>query len=82
MVRITHITCAHIGMVMQGVNGAPKLYSNFFDVWRQAWNKEGVRGLYRGLVPSIIKSVPAHCITFVTYEALKKKFGVTKSHKH
>ena len=67
---------------MQGVAGAPKLYKNFFDVWVQAWKKEGVVGLYRGLLPSMIKSVPAHCITFVTYELLKKQFKIEKKHKH
>ncbi|RLN47509.1 hypothetical protein BBJ29_000622 [Phytophthora kernoviae] len=36
----------------------------FFDVLRQ----EGVRGLYKGTVPSLIKSVVGHSSSFATYE--------------
>ena len=37
------------------------------------WNKEGVRGLYRGLLPNIIKVVPAVSITYAVYENIKKE---------
>lgn len=33
--------------------------------------KEGFRGAFKGLVPSILRVLPATCITFVTYETLK-----------
>jgi len=36
------------------------------------WNNEGVRGLYRGLVPNIIKVVPAVSISYAVYENMKK----------
>lgn len=33
---------------------------------------EGVRGLYRGLLPNIIKVVPAVSISYVVYEKIKR----------
>ena len=38
---------------------------------------EGVRGLYRGLVPNFLKVVPAVGIGYVTYEQLKFVLGVS-----
>ena len=36
------------------------------------WRTEGVRGLYRGLIPNIIKVVPAVSISYAVYENMKK----------
>jgi solute carrier family 25 (mitochondrial thiamine pyrophosphate transporter), member 19 len=30
--------------------------------------KEGFAGLYKGIIPSLIKSAPAGAVTFVAYE--------------
>eukprot|EP01087_Luapelamoeba_hula_P014696 TRINITY_DN4351_c0_g1_i1.p1 TRINITY_DN4351_c0_g1~~TRINITY_DN4351_c0_g1_i1.p1 ORF type:complete len:495 (+),score=80.44 TRINITY_DN4351_c0_g1_i1:42-1526(+) len=43
---------------------------------------EGVRGLYKGIMPSFFKSVPSHCITYVVYENLRKYFHLEKQKKH
>lgn len=40
---------------------------------KNIWVNEGVRGLYRGLLPNIIKVVPAVSISYVVYENMKKK---------
>lgn len=37
------------------------------------WEGEGIRGLYRGLIPNIFKVVPAVSISYVVYEHMKKK---------
>lgn len=37
------------------------------------WRNEGIRGMYRGLLPNIIKVVPAVSISYVVYENMKKK---------
>lgn len=37
------------------------------------WQNEGVRGLYRGLLPNIIKVVPAVSISYAVYETMKKR---------
>ena len=36
------------------------------------WRNEGVRGLYRGLLPNILKVVPAVSISYAVYENMKK----------
>ncbi|RNA12937.1 calcium-binding mitochondrial carrier S -2 isoform X2 [Brachionus plicatilis] len=40
---------------------------------KEIWKNEGVRGLYRGLLPNIIKVVPAVSISYVVYEKTKRK---------
>ena len=35
---------------------------------RQIWQREGVRGLYKGALPSIIKAAPSAAVTFTAYE--------------
>ncbi len=41
-------------------------------LFKHIWKYEGVRGLYRGLLPNIIKVVPAVSISYVVYESMKK----------
>ena len=43
----------------------------------QLARNEGIRGLYRGLIPNFLKVVPAVGIGYVTYEQLKLMLGVT-----
>ncbi len=38
---------------------------------------EGIRGLYRGLLPNFLKVAPAVSIGYVTYEQMKYVLGVT-----
>lgn len=37
---------------------------------------EGVRGFYRGLLPNLLKVVPAASITYIVYEAMKKNMAL------
>ncbi|KAL3626508.1 hypothetical protein CASFOL_030057 [Castilleja foliolosa] len=43
-------------------------YRNMYDGLRQILHAEGLAGLYKGIVPSIIKAAPAGAVTFVAYE--------------
>lgn len=43
------------------------------QLFKQIYVNEGIRGLYRGLVPNICKVVPAVSISYVVYEHTKKK---------
>ena len=45
------------------------------QIFQQIWKNEGVRGLYRGLLPNIMKSVPAVSISYVVYENTKKNLS-------
>jgi hypothetical protein len=42
--------------------------------------KEGLLGLYRGILPSLMKTVPANWVIFSTYELTKRFLGVEKRH--
>ena len=39
--------------------------------------EEGLRGLYRGILPNFMKVLPAVSIGYLVYENLKKILGVT-----
>ncbi|KAI7115981.1 hypothetical protein KC343_g17408 [Hortaea werneckii] len=56
----------------QGTASHPRTYSGVFDVTRQTIKYEGVRGLFKGLTPNLLKVVPAVSITYVVYENTKK----------
>ncbi|KAK3038966.1 hypothetical protein RJ639_027451 [Escallonia herrerae] len=45
-----------------------RAYTNMYDAIRQILRTEGWAGLYKGIVPSIIKAAPAGAVTFVAYE--------------
>jgi solute carrier family 25 phosphate transporter 23/24/25/41 len=46
------------------------------DVTRQTLAGEGVRGLFKGLTPNLLKVVPAVSITYVVYEKSKKALNL------
>lgn len=56
----------------QGTASHPRTYTGIMDVTRQTIKGEGVRGLFRGLTPNLLKVVPAVSITYVVYENTKK----------
>lgn len=43
-------------------------YKNMYDALHRIIQKEGWAGLYKGIVPSIVKAAPAGAVTFVAYE--------------
>lgn len=45
-----------------------RAYKNMFDALCRILQNEGWAGLYKGIVPSIIKAAPAGAVTFVAYE--------------
>ncbi|KAB5575972.1 mitochondrial carrier domain-containing protein [Coniochaeta sp. 2T2.1] len=40
-------------------------------VVRQLWREEGVRGFYRGIMPGVVRVLPATWVTFLVYENVK-----------
>ncbi|KAK7513550.1 calcium dependent mitochondrial carrier protein-like protein [Phyllosticta citriasiana] len=56
----------------QGTVLHPRTYTGIADVTRQTIKGEGVRGLFKGLTPNLLKVVPAVSITYVVYEQSKK----------
>lgn len=51
-----------------GARVEPRAYKNMFDALHQIARTEGWPGLYKGIVPSIIKAAPAGAVTFVAFE--------------
>ncbi|PIA65575.1 hypothetical protein AQUCO_00100816v1 [Aquilegia coerulea] len=45
-----------------------RAYNGMYHALRQILQAEGWAGLYKGIVPSIIKAAPAAAVTFVAYE--------------
>lgn len=58
----------------QGTYAHPFTYNGFFDCARQTVKREGVQGLYKGVVPNLLKVIPAVSISYLMYENLKKLF--------
>ena len=50
-------------------------YKSTFDAFKTIPQKEGIAGLYKGIVPNALKIVPNNGIRFLAYETLKDFFG-------
>lgn len=59
----------------QGVNNRPRIYNGMLDCFRHIVKKDGVQGLFRGLLANYLKAVPASAITFVAFEESNKMFA-------
>ncbi|EJF61198.1 mitochondrial carrier [Dichomitus squalens] len=59
-----------------GSSGHPERYTGIMDVVQKTYAKDGWRGFYRGLLPTLAKVVPAVSISYVVYESSKSKLGV------
>ncbi|RDX72362.1 Mitochondrial substrate carrier family protein B [Mucuna pruriens] len=59
-------------MQLEGAGGRARVYNtSLFGTFRHIFQNEGVRGLYRGILPEYYKVVPSVGIVFMTYETLK-----------
>jgi solute carrier family 25 (mitochondrial phosphate transporter), member 23/24/25/41 len=56
----------------QGTVLHPPTYTGIWDVTQKTIKNEGVRGLFKGITPNLLKVVPAVSITYVVYENAKK----------
>jgi solute carrier family 25 phosphate transporter 23/24/25/41 len=55
----------------QGTAGHPYHYTGFRDVVRKTIQRDGHRGLWRGLAPNLAKVAPAVSISYLVYEKAK-----------
>lgn len=60
----------------QGTAMHPPTYTGIVDVATKTVRNEGVRGLYKGLTPNLLKVAPALSITWVCYENMKGLLGL------
>ncbi|RFU31382.1 hypothetical protein B7463_g4949, partial [Scytalidium lignicola] len=56
----------------QGTVLHPATYTGILDVAQKTIKNEGVRGLFKGITPNLLKVVPAVSITYVVYENAKR----------
>ncbi|XP_034694970.1 mitochondrial substrate carrier family protein B-like [Vitis riparia] len=60
-------------MQLEGVAGRARVYkTGLFGTFGHIIRSEGLRGLYRGILPEYYKVVPGVGIAFMTYETLKR----------
>ncbi|KAG9130793.1 hypothetical protein Leryth_020019 [Lithospermum erythrorhizon] len=60
-------------MQLEGAGGRARVYkTGIFGTLRHITKTEGLRGLYRGILPEYYKVVPSVGIVFMTYEKLKQ----------
>lgn len=60
----------------QGTAMHPPTYTGIADVATKTIRNEGIRGLYKGLTPNLLKVAPALSITWVCYENMKSVLGL------
>lgn len=51
-------------------------YSGMADVFKRTFQKEGIRGFYKGIFPNLLKVVPSASITYLVYEKMKKSLDL------
>jgi len=56
---------------VQGMDGAEAQYKGTLDCAVKTFRSEGFVGLYRGMLPNMLKSVPAIAISYATFEKMK-----------
>ena len=49
--------------------GKPK---NFFSGFMEIWRMEGMRGLYRGITPALVRAFPANGALFYSVELTRR----------
>lgn len=60
-------------MQLEGAGGRARVYkTGLFGTFRHIIHSEGIRGLYRGILPEYYKVVPSIGIVFMTYEKVKQ----------
>ncbi|KAK2751477.1 hypothetical protein FQN55_000752 [Onygenales sp. PD_40] len=52
-------------------------YTGIVDVTRKTLKSEGIRGLFRGITPNLLKVAPSVSISYIVYENSKRLFGLT-----
>lgn len=59
-----------------GSSGHPQRYTGVKDVIIKTYQRDGWRGFYRGLLPTLAKVVPSVSISYLVYEQGKRRLGV------
>lgn len=60
----------------QGMGGSADKYKGMLDVVVKTVQREGVTGLYKGILPNLMKLAPAAGISWYTFEKMKVLMGI------
>jgi len=60
----------------QGTAAHPQTYTGFADCFHRTYSKEGLRGIFKGLTPNLVKVIPAVSISYLVYEQSKNFMGL------
>lgn len=61
----------------QAVGHGSSQYRGMGHVLQTVWRRDGIRGWFRGTLPSLVKAAPNSAITFAAYEAAKRYFAAS-----
>jgi hypothetical protein len=61
-------------MMLQGMQGQDRVYTGMWDCLRTVVRHEGWTGLYNGLLPQALRSLPFCAVSFAVYDQLKRWF--------
>ncbi|KAI1076303.1 mitochondrial carrier [Whalleya microplaca] len=56
---------------LQNYNAEERFGRGIQGVVRRTWTEEGWRGFYRGVIPGVVRVLPATWVTFLVYENMK-----------
>ncbi|KAK4646481.1 mitochondrial FAD carrier protein flx1 [Podospora bellae-mahoneyi] len=56
---------------LQGYEAEERFGRGIKGVVRQLWREEGIRGFYRGVMPGVVRVLPATWVTFLVYENVR-----------
>lgn len=62
-------------MQADGLAGEAKHFNGMLDVFKQTYKYEGIRGFYRGLLPNMMKAVPAVSLSWLVFETSKRNLN-------
>jgi solute carrier family 25 phosphate transporter 23/24/25/41 len=60
----------------QGTVLHPPTYKGIADVTRKTLQNEGIKGLFKGVTPNLLKVAPAVSISYIVYENSKALLGL------
>lgn len=66
-------TCVYPLQVVRTRMQANQSNARMSEVFRMTFQKERIRGFYKGLFPNLLKVIPSASITYMVYEAMKKR---------
>jgi solute carrier family 25 phosphate transporter 23/24/25/41 len=61
----------------QGTPAHPYRYTSALDAAKRTLYKDGVKGFYKGLGPTLFKVVPSVSISYAVYEFSKRSLGIS-----